>query len=377
MEPVTHVLTGMCLSRCGPHRSLRYATVAMAIAAELPDIDVLWGLRGPVSGFEHHRGITHTLVGIPFEAAFLVLLLYLFDSAQRRRSHLAEPAHSRPQLPLRLGALFGFTFVALLSHLLLDYTNNYGLRPFFPFNAKWYAASIVFIFDPVIFILLLAGLVLPWLFSLINQEISGRQKEPASPAWAMAALLGVFLIWCFRAYEHGKAIDLGSTQAIRQPAQIATPEVGMQGAAVNAAPVHRPLLTPQRTWASPDPLNPFRWYLVNDFGPVYTTSVADTKTGALDLGQTLEKTADSPPLLRAKESRLGRIYLDWSAMPLVRVAPLHMANSDETSVLFKDLRFAGGPTFLQRDSEPPLTGEVRLNSAGHVLAEGINGRFGR
>ena len=26
--------------------------------------------------------------------------------------------------------------VALLSHLLLDWTNNYGVRPFFPFNPK-------------------------------------------------------------------------------------------------------------------------------------------------------------------------------------------------------------------------------------------------
>ena len=33
--------------------------------------------------------------------------------------------------------------------LLLDWTNNYGLRPFFPFNPRWYAGSFVFIAEPV------------------------------------------------------------------------------------------------------------------------------------------------------------------------------------------------------------------------------------
>ena len=40
---------------------------------------------------------------------------------------------------MRWGLLYGFVLIALLSHLLLDWTNNYGLRPFFPFNPHWYA----------------------------------------------------------------------------------------------------------------------------------------------------------------------------------------------------------------------------------------------
>src|ERR1700742_3882805 len=73
MEPVTHVLTGACLARTGLNRKAAYATLAMAVAAEFPDIDTLWGLRGPVVAFEHHRGVTHTFVGVPFEAALIVL----------------------------------------------------------------------------------------------------------------------------------------------------------------------------------------------------------------------------------------------------------------------------------------------------------------
>ena len=76
MEPVTHILTGACLSRTGLNRRAAYTTLAMAIAAELPDIDTLWSLRGSVAGFQHHRGITHTFVGIPFEAAIVVAAIY-------------------------------------------------------------------------------------------------------------------------------------------------------------------------------------------------------------------------------------------------------------------------------------------------------------
>ena len=49
MEPVTHFLTGACLARSGFNRRTAYATLAMTLAAEAPDMDVFWGLRGPVA----------------------------------------------------------------------------------------------------------------------------------------------------------------------------------------------------------------------------------------------------------------------------------------------------------------------------------------
>ena len=63
MEPVTHFLTGACLGRSGFNRRTAYATLAMTLAAEAPDMDIFWGFRGPVAGFGHHRGITHTFLG--------------------------------------------------------------------------------------------------------------------------------------------------------------------------------------------------------------------------------------------------------------------------------------------------------------------------
>ena len=68
MEPVTHFLTGACIGRVGFNRRTAYATLAATLAAEAPDLDIVWGWAGPVAGLAHHRGITHTLIAAPFVA---------------------------------------------------------------------------------------------------------------------------------------------------------------------------------------------------------------------------------------------------------------------------------------------------------------------
>ena len=67
MEPVTHFLTGACLGRTGFNRRTAYATLAMTLAAEAPDLDVFWGFRGPVAGFRasprHYPHLSGRAVG--------------------------------------------------------------------------------------------------------------------------------------------------------------------------------------------------------------------------------------------------------------------------------------------------------------------------
>ena len=47
----------------------------MAIAAEIPDLDIFTQLGGPVYGFQHHRGFTHSFVGLPLDAAGALLIV--------------------------------------------------------------------------------------------------------------------------------------------------------------------------------------------------------------------------------------------------------------------------------------------------------------
>lgn len=402
MEPVTHILTGACLARTGFNRRVAYATAAMAIGAEFPDIDTLWSLHDPITGFEHHRGLTHSFLGLPVEAALLLLGFTFYHRWRTRKgARPVDTPHAPPRgvplfaaerrqaaPPVRWAALYGLLLLALGSHLLLDYTNNYGIRPFFPFHDAWYAASLVFIFDPLLFTLLLAGLLLPALFGLIGREVGARRERFPGRGWARAALAGVVLLWALRWFEHQNALSLAQNQTLRAPAQeTAPPAVEVFDDPGTGA--NRPLLVAQRSLANPDPLNPFRWYTATDFGPAYRLGLADTHRSTFDPGAIFTKSTPQTTLVTAERTHLGRVYLDWSTMPLVRLSAglspgISPVQSDETSnsaahpdqiVTFTDLRFYGDLPFLNRSRQPPLTGEILLDRNGRVLAEGMDGRF--
>ena len=63
------MLTGACVSRAGLNRKTALATLTLTLAFEAPDIDSVTYIWGPITGLEHHRGITHSLIGAPFLAA--------------------------------------------------------------------------------------------------------------------------------------------------------------------------------------------------------------------------------------------------------------------------------------------------------------------
>src|SRR6202034_248348 len=200
MHPITNLMTGACLARAGFNRKAAYATVAMTLAAEAPDLDTLWAFGGPIAAFQHHRGWTHTFLGIPFEAAIVVGIIWLYHRWRSRR-----PSAKPPIAPVRWGLLYLFILIALLSHLLLDWTNNYGLRPFFPFNPRWYAGSFVFIVEPVLLLILFTALLLPWLLGLTDTEIGVRRTQFRGRGWAIFALCGMVVVWCWRWAEHAQA----------------------------------------------------------------------------------------------------------------------------------------------------------------------------
>ena len=339
MEPVTHMLTGAVLARAGLNRRAAYMTFAMVIAAEFPDIDTLWGLGGPLTGFEHHRGITHTFVALPFEAALITLCFYLAHRLRKGPSR-------REKAPANWPWLYGGTLVALLSHLLLDWTNNYGVRPFFPFNPHWYAGSFVFIFEPVLFAILLLALVMPALFALINAEVGVRKQAFRGRPAAIAALAAVAVLYLFRYTEHARALTLAAANA-------------SQNASADASQ------TATRFFANPHPTDPFTWSLVSETPGAYLLSTVDTRTGLFATaspGDTLYKAPGSLAVLAAKRSELGRIYLDWSMYPVISETP---DNTDPrrtlTLVTFADARFMYDTVLGQGREHPALTGSVLLD----------------
>ncbi len=327
MEPITHFLTGAVISRTGLNRKTALATATLVLAAEAPDIDILCYLKGPVFGFAHHRGITHTFVGAPFVAAAVVGFMYLVWRLKNRQSKESGGKQSEradpmpmsswpPKIP-RWGWLYLFAIIGVLSHILLDFTNAYGVRPFEPFSYKWYSWDIVAIIEPLLYVVLLAGLLLPGLFALINEEVSSRRKVPRGRAGAILALLGVVLVWGVRDYEHRRAI-----------------------AVMNSVLYHG--AEAQRVGAYPYMVNPFRWYGVAETQNFYERMQVDSLTPEVDpesRARIRYKPEETPVSLAAKKTYLGRVYLDWAAFPVTEVEE-QSAPEGGYLVHFVDLRYA-------------------------------------
>ena len=401
MEPITHFLTGACLARAGFNRRTAYATLAMTLAAEAPDLDVLWSLKGPVAGFEHHRGITHTFLGAPFVALAVTAVVYLWHRF-RTRNKAGTPSPTKtnagaprfafetweanstnagsPPLaqlhrakggitdinqtpPPRWILLWLFSLIAVLSHLLLDFTNNYGLRPFFPFNPRWYSWDIVFIFDPLMFIVLLLALVMPALFGLADREIGARRKTFRGRGWAIAALAFVAILYTVRNAEHQRALNL-----------------------MRANNLSEPIL---RVAAEPSPIDPFRWYGLAETADYFQSAEVSTRNDSVDTdaGEITFKPPVTIATLAAKRSWLGHVYLDWSAWPVTtdlgnQPAP-SVANMPDLptplpgnwhTVEFRDLRFGSAALFLRSSKSPPLSGWVYIGPGNEVEAMLLNGR---
>ena len=102
--------------------------------------------------------------------------------------------------------LFGFAYLAGLSHILLDFTDNYGVRPYWPFSERWYSWDIVYLADPVVTLLLLGGLLLSVLAFLMEEEVGRANKTPRGRLGASMAIICVVTVWGIRDFEHRRAL---------------------------------------------------------------------------------------------------------------------------------------------------------------------------
>lgn len=324
------------MARAGLNRKSALATTTLVLAAEASDLDILSEFGGRVYGFAHHRGFTHTFFGVPFMAALVVLLVWIGWRIRNRKRGGSLDA----PVP-RWGVLFGLAFLAGLSHILLDYTNAYGVRQFAPLSYRWYSWDIVYIVEPVLWVILAAALVLPKLFGLVDSEIGARRKGPRGRAAAVIALLLVIAFWGFRDYEHRRA--LAAMQSLTYRGQDAI-----------------------RVSAYPYVMNPFRWYGVVETALAYSRMDVNSITPEVDPANRAEirmKPEQTDVVEAAKRSYLGRAYMDWAAYPVTEVEQIDSGGGGYI-VRFYDLRY------LYPDSRMrPLSAWVRLSPQLKVVDE--------
>ncbi len=193
MENIAHTFIGVTLSRAGLGQKTRLATPALIVAANLPDIEVF----GSPFGFNYlevHRGITHSLAGSAILAPGLAGCLYLIDRLRKRNA-----SSQTTFLTLWIVSLAG-----VFSHVALDFLNDYGIRPWMPFNSAWHYGDLLSIVDPWLWIILGSALYLGtrsragrlgWLAlgSLMFAVVTLGRGLAVGIAWVMilAALLAV------------------------------------------------------------------------------------------------------------------------------------------------------------------------------------------
>jgi inner membrane protein len=152
MDNITHTivgtLVGEVVARVAPAaRSKLPATTRRnmcvtlaAIGSNLPDTDLLYSFfGGKLNYLLHHRGHTHTiLIALLLGGAVLALTRWWL---RRRRLQASSQDYAL------LASVLLFT---PLLHIAMDFTNNYGVHPFWPLDNRWFYGDSVFIIEPLL-----------------------------------------------------------------------------------------------------------------------------------------------------------------------------------------------------------------------------------
>jgi inner membrane protein len=147
MDNLTHSLIGLAAAKAGLEKLSPGATTLCILAANSPDADIVVLIFGGRWEFlQHHRGITHSIVGSLALAVALPVIFYLGDWLLARVRHR--------QVNLKFKGLLLASLLVTATHPLMDWTNNYGMRFLLPWSGRWFYGDFVFIIDPFIWMVL-------------------------------------------------------------------------------------------------------------------------------------------------------------------------------------------------------------------------------
>jgi inner membrane protein len=361
MDNLTHSLVGLTSAKAGLEKLSPYATTVCVISANVADADFLSLFAGDRwTLLQYHRGLTHSIVGT---IAIGILVAGFAFAIERISSKIRQRA---PRI--RFGGLLLASLIAAATHPLLDWTNNYGVRPLLPWSGRWYYGDLVYIADPYIWLLL--GAVAFLLTSHTTFKIAGWcfLAACATLVIALAALAGVpestplriaLIIWIVivgavavaRAYDAHKRVGaksamaalavlivywgvLGITHhlALANTYSIASTIAGARGESV------------LRAAAMPDAATPFRWQAVVETDQAMYKFMVGPGSGdgvRSDAGQLMryqKPTGQKAALVQvAEQDRRAQVLLGFARFPM---ADADLTNClGQTLVQFADLRY--------------------------------------
>lgn len=261
MDNLTHTLVGVAVAHSGFRR--RYGpgvTLALAIASNLPDLDVLWGLVHDGPNFAYRRMLTHAVIGVPILAA------------------LGAAVHRRffPQIEYRV-----WFFLYLLGaglHVIFDLVNSFGVVLLYPFSRHRFELAWIFIIDLAL-----------WFFLLVPLVLSRWRSK-----WTSLEDLSKVAIRCVLIYIAACALlHQRSEQILRRLA-------------------NEQNMTTTFMYVFPEALGPQRFRGVVREGSTWRVFKIDSVRGRAELVKSLETHDQDPDVKRILQTSEGRL-LSWFA----------------------------------------------------------------
>ena len=281
----------MAMSRAGLNQRTALATSTLVIANNLPDVDVAVFATDTLA-MSFRRGWTHGVLAQATLPIALTGAMLLYDRYRRKSS---------PEDRARPGQILLLSYLGVLLHVFMDFTNSYGVRLLMPFSERWFYGDALYIIDPWLYLTLGLGW---WL--------ARKRARPARIGLAVAAIY--------------VAVMLASNAVARR-------EV-----AAGLARAGRPAGT--RFMVTPVVVNPFRREVVIDVGDRYEKGNLwfDPLPHFRPAGFGIEKGLDRPEFQSMLQQPRAQAFLRWSRFPFVQV------NVTEGGAWLNDYRYANaGP----------------------------------
>jgi inner membrane protein len=389
MDNLTHALAGMLLadvtllvvtprSEAIDPKLRRRARWASALANNLPDLDfVLRRLTpGRVGYLLHHRGHSHTLgIGLVLGACAFFALRALW-----RKQATATPEREK-------WLLLGLCLFGPWLHVAMDFSNNYGVHPFWPLYDGWLYGDAVFIVEPLFWILTIPALAQASQHRATKLFLFGVMAIGIALAWVTAffnfatavfltLLSGAFFVLNGRWSPRTRTLVafFGSlTTALVFFTASALARAAVTAAARSQAP-RAPAVVVHDVSLAPAPSNPFCWsaMAVGEQGGRYGLWVATVALApgiVTPSGCAVEPTGRTLSLAVPSLNSTTQVRWDgeWTA-PLGDLRELYRTNCDVRAYL----RWGRMPFWLEQPGRQLLLGDIRYDrSAALDFAETV------
>lgn len=278
------------MSRAGLNRRTAMATSTLVIANNLPDIDVgVFATNTLAMSFR--RGWTHGVLAQATLPIALTAAIVFYDRYVNKSP--AEAAVKPSQILL-------LSYLGVLVHVFMDFTNSYGVRLLMPFSGRWFYGDALYIVDPWLYLILGVGW---WL-----------AKKSHRPARIAVTLAAVYVI-----------VMLGSNLWARQEVR--------RGLARAGRPIDTTFMV------TPVLVNPFHREVVIDMGDRYEKGNLwfEPAPHFRPAGFGIEKETNRPEIQALLAQPRAQAFLRWSRFPFVQA-------DRAGSVWLNDYRYANaGP----------------------------------